>query len=103
VRPHDAVAPQVEPVLQQPDAVQRRAVVVGVDRDDDSLADEQELEDRDVPAERSLPQRPRPEERPAERPESELAMPVTGRWWIRWNCRTAATVAGPAIASIGPR
>jgi hypothetical protein len=40
VRPYYAVAAQVEPVLQDPDTVQRRAVVVRVDRDVDSLPDE---------------------------------------------------------------
>ena len=73
VRPDDAVAAQVEAPLQEPDAVQRRAVEVRVDRDADPLADEQELEHGDVPAERAAAERARTEERPAERPESRLA------------------------------
>ena len=31
------------------------------------------------------------------------AIPVTGSPCARWNARTAATVFGPMIASIGPR
>ena len=30
-------------------------------------------------------------------------MPVTRRPCVRWNVRTAATVCGPTIASIGPQ
>ena len=51
---------------QRPDG---RRVEVAVDRRAEALAHEQELEHRDVPAERARAQRPRPEERPAERAE----------------------------------
>jgi hypothetical protein len=51
VRPHDAVATQVELVLHELHSVQRRTVEVGVHGDIEALADEQELKNRDVPAE----------------------------------------------------
>ena len=41
VRPDDAVAAQVEARLHETHAVERRAVVVRVDRNADPLADEQ--------------------------------------------------------------
>ena len=67
VRADDAVAAQVEALLHEAHAVQRRPVVVRIDRDADPLADEQELEDGDVPAERAAVQRARTEERATER------------------------------------
>ena len=69
VRADDAVPGQMEPLLHEAHAVEGRAVVVRVDRDADPLADEQELEDGDVPAERAAVQRAGAEERTAERPE----------------------------------
>ena len=44
----------------------------------DAAAHEQELEHRDVPAEVALPERARPEERPAERPERGARVDVGG-------------------------
>jgi hypothetical protein len=68
VRPDDAVAAKVEALLHEAHAVQRRAVVVRVDRNADPLAHEQELEHRHVPAERAVVKCARAEERAAERP-----------------------------------
>ena len=96
------------PLLHEPHAVQRRPVVVRVDGDVDPLADEQELEHGDVPAERAAPKRARAEERAAERPES-LARARVGEARAREPVRSAgrrasaATVFGPETASIGPR
>ena len=74
VRSDNPVAAQVETPLHGTHAVQGRTVEIRVHRDADPLADEQELEHGDVPAERASPQRPRAEQRPAERPE-RLARP----------------------------
>src|SRR5215472_1784728 len=77
VRADDPVPAQVEALLEEPDAVQRRAVEVRVDGDTDALPEEEELEHRDVPAEGAAVQRPRAEERAAERTEGR-ARPLVG-------------------------
>src|SRR5207244_7597326 len=77
VRADDAVATEMHPMLHESHAAQRRTVEVRVHRDIDSLADEQELEHGDVPAELSAPERPRAEERAPERPEG-LPCPRVG-------------------------
>ena len=107
VRADDAVGVHVKALLHEAHAVERRAVEVGVDGDADSLAEKQELEHRDVPAERPAVQRPRAEERAAERAEGGARLRVRetgdGEPFARWKARTAATCRGPEIASIGPR
>src|SRR5207244_9576885 len=56
---HDALPiSEMHPMLHESHAAQRRTVEVRVHRDIDSLADEQELEHGDVPAELSAPERP---------------------------------------------
>src|SRR5256885_5077005 len=65
----DAVAAEVHSMLQEPHAMERRAVEVRVDGNVDPLAEEHELEHGDVPAELAAPQRPCAEERSSERTE----------------------------------
>ncbi len=107
VRADDAVAAQVQALLHEAHAVQCRAVEVRVDGDADPLADEQELEHGDVPAERAAVERPRAEERAAERPERGARARVgearDGQPVDPLEGAVAATVSGPEIASIGPR
>ena len=107
VRADDAVPGQVEALLHEAHAVDGRAVDVRVDGNADPLADEQELEDGDVPAERAAMQRARAEERTAERAERRARAcvretgdrePVHPLEGARRGDRLR-----PEIASIGPR